>query len=76
MNTMQLINLIFTLIFLVWMFAALALWFLMWRNTTMHNRRMTQTLIDAAMLSAQAANKAAEGAQKLATILESVHHAD
>lgn len=57
---------IFTVIFLVWMFAALILWWLMWRNTTTHNRRMTQTLIDVAQKSADAALKAAEAAYRLA----------
>ena len=70
------LQVILTIIFYALMVGILTLVGLMYRTSMVSRRKTDQTLIDAAMLSAEAAHKAAEAAQKLATMLERAHHAD
>ncbi len=58
-------QLLLTIIFYIWLFAALALWLVMWRYNVTRTEKMQQTLIEVAEKSAEAARTAAEAARRL-----------
>lgn len=64
------LQIIFTIIFLIWMFIALGLWFSMWRDNTQRTGHMQQALVDVTLKMAESAIKSADAAQRLATFLE------
>ena len=68
-------QMILNVIFLLWMFVALALWFLMWRESVKRTTRTTQALIDMGNKGADAAKAAADAAQKAVALLEKRLHA-
>ena len=68
-------QLILTLFYLIWLIAVLIFLFLIWRSTTHYIRHMEDTMLQSRTVSAQAALKSAEVANKLAEMLEKEHHA-
>ncbi len=70
-------QIILTIFYVVWLCAVLVFLFLIWRTTRSYIREMEGTVLDAIKVSAEAANRSAEAAAKLATVLESEqnHHA-
>ena len=57
---------ILTIVFYVWLFGVLGLLGVIWHTSATHTHRMEQTLVDVAMRSALAAQKAADAAYLLA----------
>ena len=68
-------QIILTLFYLIWLIAVLAFLFLIYRTTTRYIRHMESTMIQSRAVSAEAALKSAEAANRLAEILEKEHHA-
>lgn len=58
-------QLIITLFDIIWLSAVLALLWLIWRTNIRHTRRLEQTLIDATMKAASAAQKSADAVYAL-----------
>ncbi len=58
-------QLLLTIIFYIWLFAALALWLVMWRYNVTRTEKMQQTLIEVAEKNADTAMVAAEAARRL-----------
>lgn len=59
-------QMILTILFYLWLFAVLVLLWLIWRGAAKQMMRLQQTLVEVAMKSAEAAQKAAAAAHRLA----------
>lgn len=63
-----------TVIFYLWLFLTLLLLWLMWTGSVKIMRGLQSTLIDATLSSVEAAQKAADAAQRLAKYVETLDH--
>ncbi len=59
-----------TIFYVVWLCGVLGLLYLIWHDTRKYIRLMEHTMLEARAISAQAALKAAEAAERLAEILQ------
>ncbi len=69
-------QMILTIVFYIWLFLTLLLLWLMWTGSVKILRGLQSTLINATLTSAEAAQKAADAAQRIAKYLESQDHAN
>lgn len=69
-------QIILTIVFYIWLFLTLLLLWLMWNGSLKIMRQLQDTLVTATLTSADAAQKAADAAQRLAKLMEQSDHAN